>query len=290
MAEVEGVDYSYGRPGGKALAAAGKKFACRYVSNSAGKNIDRAEATDLAAHGVSSVVVWESTQKRPLDGRAAGVQDATKALQQARAAGMPAGRPVYFAVDWDATEAQQAKINAYFDGAASVIGRAQVGGYGGYWPLMRLRSAGLINWVWQTVAWSGSNRVPGMHILQRAEQPRIGGVACDLNTAYMADYGQWTPGKSPAPNGPTEVNSMDWKDKLTYGGGVWSKDPVSATAADWTILGNLKAGRAVDLLKDQATAISGLTTKVDALAVAKAPEIDYAKLAAALLTAIKNGE
>lgn len=50
------------------------------------------------------MVVWESTANRALGGRAA-------------------------------QPAQQAAINAYLDGAASVLGRARVGLYGGYGPV-----------------------------------------------------------------------------------------------------------------------------------------------------------
>ena len=45
---------------------------------------------------------------------------------------MPAGRPIYFSCDFDAQPSQQAAINAYMDGVASVIGRSRTGAYGGY--------------------------------------------------------------------------------------------------------------------------------------------------------------
>jgi len=44
---------------------------------------------------------------------------------------MPAGRPIYFSVDFDAQLSQQAVINDYFDGVASVLGRARTGAYVG---------------------------------------------------------------------------------------------------------------------------------------------------------------
>jgi Domain of unknown function (DUF1906) len=57
-----------------------------------------------------------------LKGRTRGVSDAQEAQRQAVVAGMPSERPSYFAVDFDATAAQQATINDYFDGVASVLG------------------------------------------------------------------------------------------------------------------------------------------------------------------------
>jgi hypothetical protein len=70
------------------------------------------------------------------------------------------------------------------------------------------------------------------------------------------DPGSW-------PAFATEVikeNDVDWNDKLTYAGGAWSKDPASATAQDWLVLGNLKAGKTYD-------AVKALDAKVDSLAV-----------------------
>lgn len=194
-----GVDYAWSHPGGAALKAAGKKFACRYLSGDSSKNLTKTESADLAAHGLSSVVVWESTANRALAGKAAGETDAKAAQKQATAAGMPGTRPIYFAVDFDATAGQQTAINAYLDGAASVIGRARVGIYGGYYPVKRALDAGKATWAWQTIAWSGGQWDARAHIRQGA-QKTINGVGCDLNTGMLSDYGQWTPDTAPKPD------------------------------------------------------------------------------------------
>jgi hypothetical protein len=196
MPTDEGVDYAWSHPGGKALQQAGKHFAARYLSNDPQKNISRAEADDLAAHDVSSVVVWESTAKRPLSGRAAGISDAKAAVKQAAAAGMPKGRPVYFAVDFDATKGQMAAVLAYLGGAASVLSTALTGVYGGIDVVRAALDGGHVRWAWQTRAWSEGHWDPRAHIRQGATQT-IGGVSCDLNTAMTTDYGQWMPGRVP---------------------------------------------------------------------------------------------
>ncbi|MGW5352197.1 DUF1906 domain-containing protein [Streptomyces sp. NPDC004031] len=197
MTEYDGVDYAWTHPGGAALKAAGKKFACRYLSNGATKNISRAEADDLAAHGVSTVVVWESTATRPLSGRAAGITDAKTAATQAAAAGMPPSRPIYFAVDFDATAKQMPTVLAYLDGAASVLGTSRTGVYGGYDTVKAALDGKHAAWAWQTRAWSEGHWDPRAHIRQGATKT-INGVSCDLNTALADDYGQWTPGHAPA--------------------------------------------------------------------------------------------
>jgi hypothetical protein len=192
MSGIPGVDYAWTHPGGAALKAAGKKFACRYLSDDDTKNLSKTEAKDLTSHGVACVVVWETSANRALAGRDGGEADARKAKTQAAALGMPEDRPIYFAVDFDATPGQQDEINAYLDGAAGVIGRERVGIYGGYYPVKRALDAKKASWAWQTPAWSGGQWDDRAHIRQGAQQT-IGGAGCDLNTATADDYGQWSP-------------------------------------------------------------------------------------------------
>ncbi|MBW8482234.1 glycoside hydrolase domain-containing protein [Actinomadura parmotrematis] len=195
---VFGVDYAWGRPGPAALTRAGVKFACRYLSHdTTGKNLTKAEARQLAAAGIWLVVVWETTADRALSGRAGGTADARDAAAQAAACGMPADRPIYFAVDFDATAAQQTAINAYLDGAASVIGRARVGLYGGYYPVKRAFDAQKIAYGWQTYAWSGGLWDARAQLQQYSNDHVINGVGLDYDRATAADYGQWKPGVSP---------------------------------------------------------------------------------------------
>lgn len=197
MTSIPGVDYAWSHPSPTALRIAGKKFACRYLSGDATKNLSLAESKALAEQSISSVVVWETTARRALDGHAAGAADAARASTLAAGCGMPGSRPVYFAVDFDATEAQQTAINAYLDGAASVIGRARTGVYGGYYPVKRALDAGKVSWAWQTVAWSGG-QWDSRAVIRQGAQATIGGVSVDLNTALADDYGQWTPGEDPS--------------------------------------------------------------------------------------------
>ncbi|MBC6458818.1 glycoside hydrolase domain-containing protein [Actinomadura sp. HBU206391] len=201
---VFGIDYSWGRPGTAALKKAGAKFVCRYLSDDpSGKNLTRAEADELSAAGIWVVVVWESAKDRALAGRSGGTADAKAAAAQATACGMPGDRPIYFAVDFDATAAQQSKINAYLDGAASVIGQRRVGVYGGYGPVKRSLDAGKAAWAWQTYAWSGGKWDSRAHIQQYLNEQVLNGAAVDHDRAMKDDYGQWrvgvTPARDPAP-------------------------------------------------------------------------------------------
>ncbi|MFC4908523.1 DUF1906 domain-containing protein [Actinomadura gamaensis] len=213
---IFGVDYAWGRPGPSALKRAGAKFVCRYLSHDAsGKNLTRSEADELSRAGLWLVVVWESTASRALAGRAAGIADATDAAKQARACGMPADRPIFFAVDFDATSGQQAAINAYLDGAAAVLGRARVGLYAGYGPIKRAFDAGKIRWGWQTYAWSGGRWDKRAQLQQYSNDHVVNGVGVDYDRAVHDDYGQWRVGVSPAPPPPPPPPMEE--DDMPYG-------------------------------------------------------------------------
>lgn len=197
---VFGVDHAWGRPGAAALKAAGVKFVCRYLSHdTSGKNLTHGEAQQLSDAGLWLVVVWETSASRALSGRAGGVADAKDAASQAKACGMPSDRPIYFAVDWDASSSQQSTINAYLDGAASVLGKGRVGLYAGYGPIARAFDAGKIAFGWQTYAWSGGRWDSRAQLQQYSNDHYINGVDLDYDRAVATDYGQWQVGKTPAP-------------------------------------------------------------------------------------------
>jgi peptidoglycan hydrolase-like protein with peptidoglycan-binding domain len=208
-----GVDYAWGRPGAKALTTAGVHFAARYLSHdTSGKNLTKAEATVLSQAGIAIVVVWETTAQRALAGHAAGAQDARDADAQAKACGMPAGRPIFFAVDFDASNSQQASINAYLDGAASVIGKDRVGIYGGFYPVKRALDGGHCAWAWQTYGWSGGRWDPRAQLQQYSNDHIIGGVGLDYDRSTKPDYGQWTVGNPAPPPPPPSVPPWPGRD------------------------------------------------------------------------------
>jgi Rv2525c-like, glycoside hydrolase-like domain len=195
---VRGIDYAWSHPGGAAIRAAGYGFVMRYLSRDASKNLTRAELADLRAHGLLVGVVWEGAAKDMLGGRAAGMTDARAAATQLGALGM-ADAFCYFAADWDAAPGEQAAIDAYLDGAASILGRAHIGIYGGYWPTSRALTAGKASKSWQTYAWSGGHWDARCSIRQGV-YVRVGGVECDVNESFGADSGFWP--RPPAPKPP----------------------------------------------------------------------------------------
>ena len=197
-----GIDYSWARPSGAAIKAAGYTFACRYLSSdTTGKTLSSTEAKDLLDNGISIPLVWEDAANAALGGESQGVSDATKALAEAEALGLPGDRPIYFAVDFDSTPAQQVQIDAYLKGVASVIGEARVGVYGSFYVCERCSQNGTAKWFWQTLAWSGGQQFSGNNIYQNGQSAF--GSGADVDNGQTADIGAWEAGSTANPVTPS---------------------------------------------------------------------------------------
>ena len=207
-----GVDYSWSRPSLSMLSSQGFSFVARYASyDTSGKNLSAGEAQALVANGFDIVDNWEDAADDALSGYGRGVSDAQAAAAQFAGDGAPGDRPIYFSVDFDAAPGQQAAINSYFDGVASVIGRNRTGAYGGYYVIQRLFDAGKIEWGWQTYAWSGGQWDSRAQL--RQVQNGIDGDCCDKDEAVAGDFGQWPhaeTGPAPAvPALPTQCGGIE---------------------------------------------------------------------------------
>src|SRR6266487_3730871 len=112
---IPGVDFAWQKPDPAGLKADGIKFAMRYLSHDATKNLTLTEKRDLQAHGISVGLVWESTANRALAGKYAGYNDAKAAGYQAASLGL-GNLPVYFAVDFDVNDAQKLSVREYLQG------------------------------------------------------------------------------------------------------------------------------------------------------------------------------
>lgn len=195
-----GIDYASRPPHDAALAQNNVRFVCRYLSHTHSKNLTAREAQHMSSLGISLVVVWETTANRALAGRAAGAADARQAMTQATAVGQPGTRPIYFAVDFDATNHQlQHQVAEYFQGVNSVLGADRTGVYGGYRTVRALFDAGLVTYGWQTYAWSHGHWDARAQLQQYRNSQHIDHVDVDFNRAVSADFGQWTTAPAPAP-------------------------------------------------------------------------------------------
>jgi peptidoglycan hydrolase-like protein with peptidoglycan-binding domain len=199
----EGIDYAWHHGvDTDAFRQGGATFVVRYVSHDESKNLSAGGAQLLSDAGFDLAVVWESTQCRAREGNAAGAADAHTAAAQAKASGMPANRPVYFAVDFDASDDDLPGVVDYLAGAASVLGRRSVGVYGGYRVVGHCLDQKVAQFAWQTYAWSAGRRDPRAQLYQHRNGVIIGGVSCDRDTAFAADFGQWRVQTAKAPPFP----------------------------------------------------------------------------------------
>ena len=258
-----GIDYSFGSglSAGR-MKAAGVRFVCRYLAWQPNpKCINKSEFGNLTSEGLFVVLVWEGTGRDLVNGFRGGAHDATEANRQAGALGAH-GIPLYFApADYDVPEGDQSMINSYLDGAASIIGRARTGLYGGYWPLKRAFDGGHCHYGWQTYAWSGSNVDHRSALYQYQNGAHLGPAEVDFDRSFKVDFGQWprprvtAPAPEPPPAkppsaGPSQGPYLHHADgtkslaQIAAGRGttvehLWQMLTTHATPADVTLAGKL---------------------------------------------------
>jgi len=251
---TEGVDYSWSRPGGAALAAAGKCFAGRYLYPGGGKGLTAGEVNDLHAHGILVFTIFESSAMRALDGFAAGAADARTAQGQLAACGLPADQVVYFGVDFDATDAQLAAIDDYLHGAGSVHGQELVGVYGSYRVTTHCRASGSAPHGFQTYAWSWLNHVnqidDGADFYQYNNGQTLNGsvdLVRSLNGAELAQTGSLIPITPDPPVILSRKNTPMYLKYDTNGAGYLFTDLGSTvlTGQEWELFKRLKRANEV---------------------------------------------
>lgn len=202
------IDYSAGVPSAAAVRAAGHLGAVRYVSERRpganwmlGKPVTRAETGDFAAHDLATASVYQFGRADTADwlgGAASAARHAPEAIRLHTAAGGPAGRPIYIAIDDNPSRYQYTQqIRPYLRAfsAALAVGGFQTGVYGNYNVIQWCVEDGIGTFFWQHDWGSGGKLHPRATIHQKARwTARIDGVEVDINNVYAADWGQWTPG------------------------------------------------------------------------------------------------
>lgn len=196
------IDYSFARPALAELRPAGVTGVIRYISHDATKSATKTELAALHSVGIPTALVFEDAAQRAAEGHSAGVADGQYAGSAASALGVPAGRPIYAAVDFDVRDysptstsprAKLGPIADYLDAFRSELGlhKYALGVYGGYWCVSRAANAGLTAWTWQTIAWSGGQIYTGIRLYQPGQQMFSRGA--DMDLAATDDWGQWRP-------------------------------------------------------------------------------------------------
>jgi Domain of unknown function (DUF1906) len=189
-----GADYTSEIPTG-VLNTADIQFVYRYCSRYAWKVLKPAERVRLKAAGIGVCVVFEDAADNALKGYEQGKLDAEYALNWAHGMGMPAGRPMAWAVDCDVNPAV---CDAYSEGWAAVWTRGLCSPYGSAAVVGHFADRGFGCW-FQTYAWSAGVLDGRARVHQWSNGRRVGGYDVDLDHAWYADYGQWDYRTPPAP-------------------------------------------------------------------------------------------
>jgi hypothetical protein len=154
----------------EALKRQGYDFALRYYSNNAAKNLSLGEARALCTAGLRIGVVWETSGTRAgFFSRAQGLADGAAAFRMAKEAiGQPHGSAIYFAVDYDPTQADiDGVISNYFTGVHAALYVAaegqpsyQVGVYGSGLCCGALVERGMaaFSWLSHSTGFAGSRQ------------------------------------------------------------------------------------------------------------------------------------
>lgn len=177
--------------------ANGYDFVCRYLvpATSAWKALTLAEAQIIQNAGLKIVSVFETTADRALGDYQAGVSDAKTAMQCAAQVGQPTGSAIYFAVDFEPTDAQIPAVLGYFAGIHDALVGYDVGVYGCYDVVNAVKAKGLVSHLWETVAWSGGY-LADCQIFQYKNGPD--GADYDLDRGFGFE-GAWGNGPTTAP-------------------------------------------------------------------------------------------
>jgi hypothetical protein len=197
------IDYSDWRPKTSADLP-GVNGVIRYLSRDARKTITVAEMQQLHGWGIGTALVYEDQAQRAEDPSLAKA-DAQLCAAGMQQLGVPHGRPVYVAIDWDIKDyapgsslasAKLGPVGDYLHEFETVTAAAGyiMGVYGGYWAVSRAIDAGLTSWTWQAIAWSpvkgGIPQQDHRIRLYQTGMQVLGGNA-DLNLAGTRDWGQF---------------------------------------------------------------------------------------------------
>src|ERR1700751_4540648 len=191
--QLTGCDYSWDRPALNCPWNNGVRFLVRYGSRDSSKNLSKSELNAALSKGMSVAVVWQEGSTQMLRGTSGGQTDARDAVSLFDGLGLQ-GIPIYFACDQDfeaCTSSDKSKIDAYCDGAKSVVGKSRMGAYGDDKLCNRQFDAGRITYGWQTYAWSEGMWESRCQLRQVKNNVSVCGGKIDWDESWASDFGQW---------------------------------------------------------------------------------------------------
>jgi hypothetical protein len=184
------------------LKTRGVEFVARYLGGTKRSPLTIEEARAISAAGMFNVSICERgdpTDVSYFDFQR-GAQDGQAMYAALLALTQPPGTPVYFCVDFDATEADiTAAVVPYFTGVRQAFAqgtgnpsqRNTIGVYGNGLVCERLKSLGLVHFTWlaQPVDWGGSGYAG--YNLHQTHGGTIDGVDLDFDESSDLGGGGW---------------------------------------------------------------------------------------------------
>ncbi len=193
MSSIKGIDTATPLTAATASAvkAAGYAFAGRYLVPASGtlkwKALTASEAKLITDAGLRLLTVWETSADRVLGGAGAGASDGAQAYTCAKAINMPSDGIIYFAVDYEATDAQMDTIAAYLQAARAQTEEYEIGVYGSYRIVEAMAARGVCKGFWQCLAWSYGAKSDALTVYQGEFNKTVGGVSVDINDCSDMD-------------------------------------------------------------------------------------------------------
>lgn len=202
---VKGVDFSWDKPNGKELYNAGYRFVVGYESPQSGKNVSKAQVDAYRAAHLAVGFVEEDSGRELLG--SSGPSLVKSADAKMKAIGVPETVPLFVAVDFNPTSAQLPVLAAHIKAARAAVARP-VGIYGSYRLLKYLFDNHVIEWGWQTYAWSNGARDPRAQFYQYSNNHQLAGGTVDYDYEEISGA-LWAgvPVPPPAPAKPVAVGA-----------------------------------------------------------------------------------
>lgn len=180
----------------RAVKDAGLAFVGRYLVPPklyTRKSLTAEEAKIITDAGLRLLTVWETTANRAKSGYDAGVVDGAEARQCAQAINMPTTGIIYFAVDFEATDADMLSVTEYLRGARQSTKEYEIGVYGSYKVVESIRLTGICKAYWQCVGWSYGKESLIRNVYQSQWNKKVAGLSVDINECSDMDRaGIWT--------------------------------------------------------------------------------------------------
>lgn len=245
-----------------ALKSQGIDYAGRYLGTD-WKGISASEAEVIKAAGMQIISIFETNPtSRSYFTVAKGQSDAATAVSYAKSVGQPAGTTIYFTVDYGAPATDYSAIASYFSAIKGAIGPDyHVGAYGDYAVVEYLHANNVVDYFYQTLAWSGGQEAADfINIYQYKNDVPMAGIQVD-HDEILRDPGAWgsgtpqpvpAPSPTPQPTGVPDTYTVQPGDTLS---GICSRFgvPMSSVIA-WNNIANPNLIIAGTVLKLKASA------------------------------------